>query len=880
MPSFLRITLLSSIVLCLGGCPWFDDDDDDDDNRDDQPSSLVAEADPLNIDLVQGETALVTVTLDIPSDLRSYEIDMSLTANGVFQEMVTITLANTTMTARRLVHEYRVQPLLTARPGRYRLTATPSGISPTGGAADVLDGLVFVEVFELDTPAQPTATPTSVAAGFSHSLAALADGTVWGWGNNSFGEVNNSGFYEYSPTLIDGVDNVMQVAAGDNTSYALLGSGAIVAWGVNELGQLGLGNTQSATAPQPVLNISGVEFIDAGANFVLALLNDRRVMSWGSNNSGQLGRGLSEEFSADAGPITGLPPIVDVSAGSIHAIALDNAGGVWVWGDGRFGTLGDGVTSDTNTASVPQQIAGISTAVAVKASTDTSMVLLEDGTVLAFGGGTFGALGLGNTDLSAVPTMVPNVSPVSQIFADSRSASVFYQQVGGTVLAVGKNDDNQLQRNVGSSATTVGPANLPTQFEILTSSLRHVLALQRDSSCGAVWSWGGGAIGDGYNAPRTRTEPAIVEGLGTETCINLTTSANNSGVIFSSPSGIDCPDGSCSAFYAPGTTVTLDVANNGAVFLGFGGDCAADDGSLNTTLPLVVELDEHRYCPASFAVLDGPDQTAPMAVFTASPTGMADVDTPLDFDASGSSDADGVISLYEWDFENDGTVDATGVNVTHSYPVAGSYQVTLTVTDDDGLADSIEQTLLVNSPASAAPMAAFFTSPASPVVAGTNVTFIGSDSTDDVAITDYSWDFTDDGTYDATGETANNTYNTVGTYNVRLRVTDADSQTDEALQTITITAGSGSPTFYTLEVTLTGAGTANVNPPNLNLPDGSACDGDTCFLTDMAAGTVITITGQPQAPATLANWMGCDSVSGAECTVTMDDNRSVSVNFQ
>ncbi len=78
---------------------------------------------------------------------------------------------------------------------------------------------------------------------------------------------------------------------------------------------------------------------------------------------------------------------------------------------------------------------------------------------------------------------------------------------------------------------------------------------------------------------------------------------------------------------------------------------------------------------------------APLAVFIATPT-TGEAPLTVSFDASGSSDPDGTISQYEWDFNNDGTVDATGVTVTHTFSTAGLYTVVLTVTDSTGLKSS------------------------------------------------------------------------------------------------------------------------------------------------------------------------------------------------
>jgi PKD repeat protein len=72
------------------------------------------------------------------------------------------------------------------------------------------------------------------------------------------------------------------------------------------------------------------------------------------------------------------------------------------------------------------------------------------------------------------------------------------------------------------------------------------------------------------------------------------------------------------------------------------------------------------------------------------------VGTSISFDASGSSDPDGTIVSYEWDFDTDGIYDATGVTISHAYSTPGTYTVTLRVTDIDGLTDTDTATKTVN----------------------------------------------------------------------------------------------------------------------------------------------------------------------------------------
>ena len=80
----------------------------------------------------------------------------------------------------------------------------------------------------------------------------------------------------------------------------------------------------------------------------------------------------------------------------------------------------------------------------------------------------------------------------------------------------------------------------------------------------------------------------------------------------------------------------------------------------------------------------------PVASFTYSPLSLQ-VNDLITFDASGSSDADGAIISYAWDFGDGET--SSRQNPTHAYSQEGSYSVTLTVTDDDGLTDTVTLSL-------------------------------------------------------------------------------------------------------------------------------------------------------------------------------------------
>ena len=134
---------------------------------------------------------------------------------------------------------------------------------------------------------------------------AQASGTVVGWGNNDFGQLD-------IPASLSGV---MAISAGTLHSLALKADGTVVGWGDNSEGQ--------ATPPA---GLTGVTAISAGGGFdlldghSLALKSDGTVVGWGDNSEGQ------------ATPPAGLSGVVAISAGIEHSLALKSDGTVVGWG--------------------------------------------------------------------------------------------------------------------------------------------------------------------------------------------------------------------------------------------------------------------------------------------------------------------------------------------------------------------------------------------------------------------------------------------------------------------------------------------------------------------------------------------------------------------
>ena len=148
----------------------------------------------------------------------------------------------------------------------------------------------------------------------------------------------------------------------------------------------------------------------------------------------------------------------------------------------------------------------------------------------------------------------------------------------------------------------------------------------------------------------------------------------------------------------------------------------------------------------------------------------------------------------EWDFDGDGTTDYTdalSATASHTYSTAGTYTVTVDVSDAGGVIDTYTITVIVESPNSAATVTADMSIDSSiSIEEGDTVSATyGSPTFAPVGSTEsFSWDFNGDGTEDATGTSADYTYTTAGTYTASV-IYSIDG-VEERTESLTVVVGS------------------------------------------------------------------------------------------
>jgi alpha-tubulin suppressor-like RCC1 family protein len=277
--------------------------------------------------------------------------------------------------------------------------------------------------------APANANIVAVSGGWDHSLALSTTGTVYSWGNNTFGQLGRGGAANLPAPVAfpGGTPAITAISAGAYFSLALDSGGQVWSWGWNgngELGQGAAGGAVLAPAKAAAPANANITAISAGADHALALTSAGAVLCWGLNNFGQCANVGGATPAAVAFP-PGTPAMTAVAAGGIHSLALDNTGQVWSWGLNDHGQLGAATaacnpvpdpTSCTRTPIVAGAPAGV---VAVAAGWKHSLAIGPGGAVLAWGWNASGQLGDGTKidRLAPVAVLPPCNAGVSLIAA-------------------------------------------------------------------------------------------------------------------------------------------------------------------------------------------------------------------------------------------------------------------------------------------------------------------------------------------------------------------------------------------------------------------------------------------------------------------------------
>lgn len=357
-------------------------------------------------------------------------------------------------------------------------------------------------------------------AGMGHSLALTSDGRIFAWGRNKHGQLglgynDDNAHPTPAPVSVDQQGGLscaypfIAIAAGDDHSVALCADGSVWTWGFNLYGQLGDGSQDTRLTPVQVLRktnglpLTKIVAIAAGAQHSLALHESGEIYAWGLNQHGQLGTGSIVDGNK-AEKVISSHRFVSISAGVHHSVAVSNEGKAFAWGERAGGRLCDDGAGDAAEES-PAQIMGLLGVVTVRAGAQHTLILRSNGKIKACGNNSWGQLGDGDYDDRGTPGPDVDVLPVVDISAGGDSSLALAQN--GSVLGWGSNEYGQLGFPPPGPGTP-DPTSINIDYVVsMAIGPNHSVAVKAD---GTVYAWGynnKGQLGDGTTTNRSTPVP-------------------------------------------------------------------------------------------------------------------------------------------------------------------------------------------------------------------------------------------------------------------------------------------------------------------------------------------------------------------------------------
>ncbi|MBD0382049.1 RCC1 domain-containing protein [Paenibacillus sedimenti] len=314
---------------------------------------------------------------------------------------------------------------------------------------------------------------SQVAAGFDHSLVLTENGTMYAWGDNTYGQVgiNSAKGVVSGPQKIEGLPKINQISAGFRHSMALDLEGNVWVWGNNIAGQLGTGDRTDLRKPTPISLPGKATSVTAGHRFSLVTLENGKVYGWGAQCAHDTKRTFAELMQLIGQSATGISYYIDANA--------------------------DPSSSDTQelcefqgfvavSSLTPIEIPELAGSAQIVAGFGHVLALQADGTVKSKGCNAYGQLGYPTADIVPAET-IPGLEGIVSLATSTRHSMALDRN--GKVWAWGADNTGQLGKNLGNLEGVFEPevvAGLPT---ITSIAAGHDFSLALDKE-GRVWAWG------------------------------------------------------------------------------------------------------------------------------------------------------------------------------------------------------------------------------------------------------------------------------------------------------------------------------------------------------------------------------------------------------
>ncbi|MCM2323003.1 MAG: hypothetical protein NDJ90_07040, partial [Oligoflexia bacterium] len=339
--------------------------------------------------------------------------------------------------------------------------------------------------------------------GGEHTCGLIADGRMFCWGANTYGQLGRGNTLSESYLValyVIGDWNTTawsSLSLGETHTCAIRQSDSqLFCWGKNYTGQLGDGNNlTTSNYPIPLTatggwNTTTWKAVSAGGSALgdhtCAIRSDDRLFCWGSNSQGQLGAGNTTDKSVptELNPTGGWNTMTwkAVIVGSTHTCAIRSDDRLFCWGNNQSGQLGSGDTFSSDTPKALSSSGGWDTMTwkAVDASYSTCAIRSDD-QLFCWGGGYNGQLGTGTTSDSFLPVPLGSLGGWDQTKWSSVS-------LGGSFVLALEGPSNFANSTL--SPVGVGSNDLAIKFPSIGGNQRAT----KFSTLGSPADWSSGTL--------------------------------------------------------------------------------------------------------------------------------------------------------------------------------------------------------------------------------------------------------------------------------------------------------------------------------------------------------------------------------------------------
>ena len=217
-----------------------------------------------------------------------------------------------------------------------------------------------------------------VSLGHWNTGAVTNDGSLYMWGNNDCGELgNDKGEWDssYSDVPIKIMENVESISLGESTSAAVTSDGSLYMWGNNSYGELGNGTKTDSTVPIKIME--NVKSVSLSSGRSAAITKDGSLYVWGDNTYGLLGDGTYVDSNI---PIKIMENVESISLSKSTSAAVTSDGSLYMWGANSYGQLGNGTkTKSTVPIKIMENVENVSLGVYCSAA------ITKDGSLFVWG---------------------------------------------------------------------------------------------------------------------------------------------------------------------------------------------------------------------------------------------------------------------------------------------------------------------------------------------------------------------------------------------------------------------------------------------------------------------------------------------------------------